>query len=112
MRRTRTSWGAFVAMAMMLVASPAAAQEDRGSGFLDSVDPEFGVVVIGGEAYSVKSFTVIADENGKAASLDELPSLGAGASSDESAVWYEAGEPTGTNPRALLRLQLTGGPPR
>lgn len=111
MKRARRSWGALLAVTMLVV-SPAVAQEDRGSGFLESVDAEFGVVVIGGEPYSVKSSTVLADENGRATSLEELPSLTAGASSEEAAVWYEAGEPTGTNPRPLLRLQLTGGPPR
>lgn len=110
MRRLTTFWGALAAVTL-LVASPAAAQEDRGSGFLESVDATFGVVVIGGESYSVRSSTVIADENGRAAPLEELPSLRAGASTDEAAVWYEAGEATGRNPRPLLRLQLTGGPP-
>lgn len=111
MRRIKTFFAALAVVGLLGV-PPAGAQEKRGNGFLDSVDATFGVVVIGGESYSVKSFTVIADENGRAASLEELPSLGAGASSDEAAVWYEAGEPTGTNPRPLLRLQLTGGPPR
>lgn len=111
MRSMRTVWSAF-GMLLMLAGSPAAAQEDRGSGFLDSVDPKFGVVVIGGVQYSVQSSTVIADENGRAASIEELPSLGAGASIDEAAVWYEAGEARGSNPRPLLRLQLTGGPPQ
>lgn len=105
-------YGAALAVLGLLGATPAAAEEVRGSGFLDAVDAEFGVVVIGGVSYSVRGFTVIADESGRATSLEELPSLGAGDSNDEAAVWYEAGEATGPNPRPLLRLQLTGGAPR
>ncbi len=111
MRRMRTPW-APLAVAVMLAGTPAAAEEVRGSGFLESVDALSGSVVIGSEQYAVRSFTVISDENGRAASLEELPSLGTGASSDEAAIWYEAGEPNGPNPRPLLRLHLTGGPPR
>lgn len=111
MRRTRTPWVALAA-AVLLAAAPAAAEEVRGSGFLESVDAAFGTVVIEGEPYSVQGFTVIANESGGAVPLEELPSLAGGASTDEAAVWYEAGEANGPNPRPLLRLHLTGGLPR
>ncbi len=111
MRGTRAVRSAF-GIALLLAGSPAAAQEDRGSGSLDSIDPAFGVVTIGGAQYSVRSSTVIADEHGNARSLEELPSLATGASADEAAVWYEAGEATSGAPRPLLRLQLSGGLPQ
>jgi hypothetical protein len=111
MRRTRTPWAALAAAAW-LASAPATAEEVRGSGFLESVDATFGTVVIQGEPYAVRSFTVIANESGGAVPLEELPNLAAGASSDEAAIWYEAGEANGPNPRPLLRLHLTGGPPR
>lgn len=111
MRRMRTLW-VVLAAAAWLAGAPATAAEVRDSGFLESVDATFGTVVIGGEQYSVGSFTVIANESGRAVPLEELPTLAAGASSDETAVWYEAAEANGPNPRPLLRLHLTGGPPR
>ena len=110
MRRMKVH-GAVFAVAAMLTAAPAMAQEVRGSGFLDAVDPVSGVVVIGGAKYSVRSSSVIADENGRALPLEELPSLASGASNDEAAVWYEAGEASTSSPRPLLRLNLTGGAP-
>lgn len=97
---------------MRVTSAPATAEEVRDSGYLESVAATLGTVVIEGKSYSVRRSTVIALESRGVVPLEELPALAAGASSDEAAISYEAAEANDSNPRPLLRLHLTGGPPR
>ena len=111
MRRAGTGW-VWASAALLVGGAPALAGEERGNATVDRVDAGRGHIVIGDATYVAGDYTQIENEQGARLSLADVPSIEGGASPDEAAVWFEAGEASGTAPRPLLRLELTGSLPR
>ena len=116
MQRISRTCGAALAGALLagglLVAGVAAAAGEQGSAVIEERGASDHTLVLGGTAYRVTGSTELANELGGRLAFEELPSLAEGASHDEAAVWFEAGEALGTEPRPLLRVHLTGSMPR
>lgn len=101
-----------LALAGALNAAPASAEEISGNAVLGEVRLAESAVVLDGERYAVSDTTRLENEHGGGLALAELPSMAAGASADEAAVWFEADEPARDGTRRLRHLRLTGAVPK
>lgn len=96
----------------LLLAGVAKAEEARGSAAIEAIGAADRTVVLKGNTYRVLDSTHLENDAGTRLTFEELPSLAAGASPEEAAVWFEAGEASGMGPPPLVRLLLTGSIPR
>jgi hypothetical protein len=107
----RLTWILAGAIALGSLASGYPAGADQGSSIIESKQVGEGLVVLGGTTYRVGDGTTLEDEHGNRIAFAEVPTLAEGASSDEAAVWFEAGS-TEVSPPILQLLKLTGEEPR
>jgi hypothetical protein len=107
--------GGLLALVLAALAAPGPARAQsgtrEGTAVIWSVQPSRGTVVLGKDTFRVDDRTRLEDQQGNRILLIQLPSLGAGASGDAAAAWFEAQENNGTTPPILYRLRLTGRVP-
>jgi hypothetical protein len=99
------------AVALGLVTAAGGALAVQGNAVVDSKKVAENTVVLGGTVYRVSDSTTIADENGNAITLAEVPTLEQGADQNDAAVWYEASDAEVGTP-VLHLLKLTGSVPQ